>query len=130
MKTVKLPSAEHPITIDKNPNNVVVSVSGKVVADSMRTLILREGKYPPVLYIPRVDVDMAAFERSADTTYCPYKGDCNYFSVPAGGERSKNAAWTYEAPFEAVAVIRDHLAFYPDRVDAIVETPVQATVQS
>ncbi|MBR1216541.1 DUF427 domain-containing protein [Bradyrhizobium sp. U87765 SZCCT0131] len=130
MKSVKLPGVGHPITIDSNPNRVVVSVSGKVVANSTRTLILREATYPPVLYIPRADVDMTAFERSADTTYCPYKGDCNYFSVPAGGERSRNAAWTYEAPFEAVAVIRDHLAFYPDRVDAIVETPVQDAVPS
>lgn len=130
MKSVKLPGVGHPITIDSNPNRVVVSVSGKVVANSTRTLILREATYPPVLYIPRADVDMAALERSADTTYCPYKGDCNYFSVPAGGERSRNAAWTYEAPFEAVAVIRDHLAFYPDRVDAIVETPVQDAVPS
>jgi uncharacterized protein (DUF427 family) len=52
---------------------------------------------------------------------CPYKGDCAYFSIPAGGERSINAVWSYEEPSAAVAAIKGHLAFYPDRVDAIEE---------
>ncbi len=82
-------------------------------------LTLQEAAYPPVLYLPRADVDMAQLERTAHATYCPYKGDCAYYSVPAGGERAVNAVWTYEQPYEAVAAIRDHVAFYPDRVDSI-----------
>jgi uncharacterized protein (DUF427 family) len=62
-------------------------------------------------------------EPSAHTTYCPYKGDCEYFSIPSAGERAMNAVWTYEAPYEAVAAIRSYLAFYPQRVDAIEESP-------
>jgi uncharacterized protein (DUF427 family) len=60
-------------------------------------------------------------ERTQHATYCPYKGDCAYYSIPSGGQRSLNAVWTYEAPFAAVEVIKDHLAFYPDRVDAVEE---------
>jgi len=60
---------------------------------------------------------MALLERSAHATYCPYKGDCAYYSIPAGGESSVDAVWTYEDPYPAVAVIKDYLAFYPDRVD-------------
>ena len=74
-----------------------------------------------MLYVPRADVDMSLLERTDHGSYCAYKGDCNYYSIPAGGERSVNAVWTYEAPFDAVAVIKDYLAFYPDRVDAIEE---------
>src|SRR5258708_39261604 len=70
-------------------------------------------------YIPRRDVDMAALTRSEHTTYCPYKGDASYHSIPAGGNRSVNAVWSYEAPFEAMAQIKDYVAFYPDRVDEI-----------
>ena len=88
-----------------------------------QTLTLREASYPPVQYIPRRDVDMALLVRTAHATWCPYKGDCSYFSVPAGGGRSVNAAWSYEAPHPAVAAIKDHVAFYPNRVDAISETP-------
>jgi uncharacterized protein (DUF427 family) len=120
-RPVKIPSPDHPITIAPHPKRVVVRLGGAVIADTTRALTLREANYPAVRYIPRADVDMAALERTDHGTYCPYKGEASYFSIPAGGARSVNAIWTYEAPFEAVAPIRDHLAFYPDRVDAIEE---------
>ena len=102
---------------------VIVSVASRVIADTREALTLREAHYQPVQYIPRKDVDMAQLERTDHTTYCPYKGDASYFSIPVGGERSGNAVWTYETPYAAVAGIKDHLAFYPDRVDAIEERP-------
>ena len=122
-KTIKIPGPAHPITIERNLKRVVVSIDGTVLADSRDALILREAGYRAVQYIPRKDVDMTLLERSAHATYCPYKGDCAYFSIPSGGERAINAVWTYEAPYDAVAAIRNHLAFYPDRVDAIEEHP-------
>lgn len=122
-KPVKQPGPDHPITIERNPARVVVSVAGKVVADSREALALREATYPAVQYIPRKDVDMSLLQRTDHATYCPYKGDCAYYSIPSGGERSANAVWTYEAPFAPVAEIKDHLAFYPDRVDALEERP-------
>jgi uncharacterized protein (DUF427 family) len=118
-RTIKIPGADHPITIERNEGRVVVTLDGRVIADTRQALTLREAAYPPVQYIPRKDVDMAALVRSETTTYCPYKGEAAYYSVPAGGERSVDAIWTYEAPYDAVAEIKDHLAFYPDRIDAI-----------
>ncbi len=70
-------------------------------------------------YAAIVKSNMAALTRSETTTYCPYKGEAAYFSIPAGGERSVDAIWTYEAPYDAVSAIKDHLAFYLDRIDAI-----------
>jgi uncharacterized protein (DUF427 family) len=122
-KPVKIPNADHPITIEPSATRVVVSVAGKVVADSTHALTLREAAYPPVFYIPRQDVDMALLARTDHSTYCPYKGDAAYYSIPAGGARAANAVWSYEAPFDAVAAIKDHVAFYPDRVDAIETKP-------
>jgi uncharacterized protein (DUF427 family) len=119
----KLPGPDHPITIAPNPARVVVSVAGRVIADTKAALTLREATYPAVLYIPRRDVDMALLHRTDHFTYCPYKGECAYYSIPLGGKRSVNAVWTYEHPFAAVAAIKDHLAFYPDRVEAIEERP-------
>lgn len=118
-KTVKIPGADHPITVEPNPARIVVKLGGKVIADTREALTLREAAYPAVLYIPRKDTDMTLLERTEHTTYCPYKGDCSYFSIPSGGERSVNSVWTYEHPYTAVAAIKDHLAFYPDRVDSI-----------
>jgi uncharacterized protein (DUF427 family) len=120
-KPIKIPGPDHPIAIERNPNRVVVRVAGRVVADTSEALTLREASYPAVQYVPRKDVNMMLLERAKHATYCPYKGDCAYFSIPLGGDRSTNAVWTYEAPYEAVSPIKDHLAFYPDRVDAIEE---------
>jgi uncharacterized protein (DUF427 family) len=118
-KPVKVPGPDHPISVERNSGRVVVSVAGRVIADTREALTLREAHYPAVQYIPRKDVDMTLLSRTDRTTYCPYKGDAAYFSIPAGRERSIDAVWSYETPFTAVAGIRGHLAFYPDRVDAI-----------
>jgi uncharacterized protein (DUF427 family) len=126
-KPMKIPAPDHPITITLNPKRVIVSVAGRIVAATRDALTLREAGYPPVQYIPRKDVDMSLLQRTDHATYCPYKGDCAYYSIPSGGERSVNAVWTYEATYPAVAAIRDYVAFYPDRVDAIEERANQAT---
>jgi uncharacterized protein (DUF427 family) len=103
---------------------VIVSIAGQVIADTRDALTLRESTYPPVQYIPLKDVDMSLLEPTDHSTYCPYKGDCAYYSIPIGGDKSVNAVWTYEVPFAAVAEIRDHFAFYPDRVDEIALQPL------
>lgn len=124
-KEVKIPGPDHPITIAPACGGVRVTVAGKVIAQSSRALILEEGGYPPVFYIPREDADMSLLERTPHYSYCPYKGDCSYFSIPAGGAESEFAVWTYEEPYDAVASIRNYLAFYPTRVDAIEFEPAQ-----
>ena len=123
IKTVKIPGPDHPISVERDAGHVVVKVAGRVVADTKEALSLREASYPPVHYIPRKDVDMTLLKRTDHSTYCPYKGDCSYFSIPDGADRSVNAVWTYETPYPAVAAIKDYLAFYPSRVDVIEETP-------
>ena len=122
-RPVKIPGPDHPIAVTPARGRVTVIAAGRTMADTRAALILKEAAYPPVYYIPRKDVDMARLQRTTHQTYCPYKGECNYYSIPLGGERSVNAVWTYEAPYAAVAEIKDHLAFYPDRVDAIEERP-------
>lgn len=116
---MKVPGPEHPITVEPNPKRVVVRLGGRAIADSTHALTLREASYPPVQYIPRSDVDMNALSRSSHTTHCPYKGDANYYSIGIDGREVANAVWTYETPFPAVSAIREYLAFYPNRVDAI-----------
>jgi uncharacterized protein (DUF427 family) len=120
-KRVLQPGPDHPITVTPNPGRIMVEVLGKRLADTRRALTLQEAAYPPVQYIPREDVDMALLQRTDHASYCPYKGDCSYFSIPALGERGANAVWSYEHPYPAVAEIRDHLAFYPDRVKITAE---------
>uniref|UniRef100_B0SWR6 DUF427 domain-containing protein n=1 Tax=Caulobacter sp. (strain K31) TaxID=366602 RepID=B0SWR6_CAUSK len=120
-RPIKIPGSDHPITITPNPKRVIVTLGGKTIADTRDALTLKEASYPAVQYIPRKDVDMALLARTDHATYCPYKGEASYFSIPSGGERSVNAIWTYESAYPSVAAIQDHLAFYPDRVDGITE---------
>ena len=122
-KPILQPSPSHPITITANPARVVVSVGGRVVADSQRALTLREAAYPPVQYVPIADVDRSLLERTDTATYCPFKGDASYYTVTVDGKQAVDAVWFYESPYPAVAEIKDHVAFYPDRVDSIVEEP-------
>jgi uncharacterized protein (DUF427 family) len=118
-KPVLEPGPDHPITITPNHDRVIVTVAGKVVADTRNALTLQESTYPPVQYVPLSDVDQSALERTTTETYCPYKGDASYYSISVDGDKAVDAVWEYQDPRPAVAEIKGHVAFYPDRVDAI-----------
>ena len=90
-REIKIPGPDHPITISRAGVTVRVTVAGEVVAQSTRALRLEEKGYPPVYYVPREDADMSLLVRTKHYTYCPYKGDCTYYSIPIGGERSEYA---------------------------------------
>ena len=96
---------------------VRVELGGEAVADSARTLLLREASYPPVHYFPREDVRMDLLVRTGHTTRCPYKGVASYWTVEAGGRAAENAVWSYEHPIPGMAGIAGYLAFYRDRMD-------------
>jgi uncharacterized protein (DUF427 family) len=108
---------EHRITTDRDDARVQVVVRGEVIADTRNAIALKEGDYPIVYYVPRKDVKMDRLVRTSHTTYCPFKGHASYYSLARGSE---NAVWSYEQPYDEVAVIKERLAFYPDKVDSIV----------
>jgi uncharacterized protein (DUF427 family) len=118
-RPVLQPGPNHPISIEPLGRRVTVVVAGQTIAESDKALRSARSRVSAGDLYPasgRPDGPAGA-ERSQ--FLCPYKGDASYFSIPAGGSRSVDAVWTYEAPYEAVSEIKDHLAFYPDRVDAI-----------
>jgi len=109
--------SDHPITITPFEGRVRVGWRGRDIVDTTHALTLKEHVYPPVFYVPRADADMSVFARTLRETTCPYKGVANYFSLRAGETVDENVVWTYETPKSGVQAIRDHLAFYPDRVE-------------
>lgn len=116
---MKRPGPDHPITISQEGTRIRVVFAGRTVADTTRALTLKEARYPSVYYVPRADADMSLLTPTAHVTHCPYKGDASYFTISADGREAVNAVWSYEAPYPDVAGIKEHLAFYPDRVDEI-----------
>ncbi|HEY3675426.1 MAG TPA: DUF427 domain-containing protein [Candidatus Tumulicola sp.] len=114
------PHPGHPISVEPTKGRVVVKAGGKKIAESRNALSLREASYPVVHYIPLADVDSDFIVGSDHETHCPYKGVASYHSIVVDGTNGENAIWTYRDPYEAVAEIKDHVAFYPDRVEVIV----------
>jgi uncharacterized protein (DUF427 family) len=106
------------IAIRPAGGRVRVTFNGELIAESRDALVLEEGKYQPVYYLPRKDVKMERLIRTSHTSHCPHKGDATYYSL-ANGRTARNAVWSYEQPLAQVQAIKDHLAFYPDKVDSI-----------
>jgi uncharacterized protein (DUF427 family) len=130
-RTVLLPTAEHPITITPTGKHVTVRVNGEVVAETDAALTLQESTYPAVQYVPLADVVGSVLRRSDNTTYCPYKGEANYYHVVTGASEATgkdtgasdtvdDAIWTYEQPYPAVGEIVGHVAFYANKADVTV----------
>jgi uncharacterized protein (DUF427 family) len=94
----------------------VVRAGGAVLGESTQALELSEGSHAPVIYFPRADLAMAFLEASDHTTHCSHKGDATYFDVVVKSGTLQNAGWSYETPNDDVARIKDHVAFYVDRI--------------
>lgn len=104
------------ITIEPAEGVWAVRAQGAVVGETRRALRLIEGDLPPVIYIPREDLQMVFFERSETTSSCPWKGKAVYFNLHGKSRVLPDVAWSYENPRPEVAAIAGHLAFYPDEV--------------
>jgi uncharacterized protein (DUF427 family) len=104
------------ITITAEPALLTARAGKTTLGQTKSALRLQEGRYPPVLYVPREDIDMNLLVKSSHTTTCPHKGRASYYSVKTPEGLLENAVWSYETPFDQVAEIAGHLAFYPDKV--------------
>jgi len=111
--------AGYEIRFERSSRRAWVEFNYEAVADSSRALILHETRHSPVCYFPREDVRLDLFEKTAQRTHCPFKGDASYWTLKVGGAVSENAAWSYDDPYDDALPIRGYLAFYPDRVGAV-----------
>lgn len=114
------------IRFETCPRRVRVEFNGAAVADSARALVLHETRHPPVFYFPRQDVRFDLFEKTAQRSHCPFKGDASYWTLKVGKAVSESAAWSYDDPYDDAAPIKGHLAFYPGRVGAIYDGEEEA----
>lgn len=120
-RPVHIPTADYPITVAPTGRRVTVRIGGQIVADTVDALTLREADRPAVQYVPMADVRGDLLSRTDTTTYCPFKGDAVYYRVTTpDGRVVDDAIWAYEQPFDAIAAIAGHVAFYPDKADITV----------
>ncbi|MBZ9808854.1 DUF427 domain-containing protein [Mesorhizobium sp. B292B1B] len=104
------------ITVEPYKGTVTVRAGDTVIASSTNAKVLTEAPYPAAFYIPFADIDFSKLSGTQSSTHCPYKGDASYWSVLPAGEAGKDAMWAYEQPFDEMAEIRNHGAFYASKV--------------
>ena len=107
-----------PPRVEPSTRRVRVVFNGVTVAETTRALRVLETSHPPVYYIPPEDVRMDHVRPSRRRTFCEFKGEARYYDLEVGGRVVEDAAWYYPRPVRAYEALRDHLAFYPGRVDA------------
>ena len=112
---------EHRVALEAKPGRVRALFAGETIADSTRAHLVVESRHEPVVYFPRGDVRMDLLEKVSDTTFCPFKGTASYWTIEVGGRKAASAVWSYEEPFDEVAELTNHMAFYLDRIDAMNE---------
>jgi len=106
-------------TFEPHSRRVRAEFSGAIIADSTRTVVVRETRLPAVFYFPRQDVRMDLLQPSANRSYCPFRGNASYWSVDVNGRREENIVWSYEDPLPEADRIRGYMAFYAERLDAL-----------
>jgi uncharacterized protein (DUF427 family) len=115
------PCRDQNIKISLTKGAVSVVFNGKTIASTSNALDLAEASYHPVIYVPLADVNSDFLQASTHTTHCPYKGDASYYSLVDGDKISKNAVWYYPVPCPLVEQIKDHVAFWGDDIEYVLE---------
>ena len=108
---------DYRVDLDPSAERVRVRFAGEVIADSEKTVWVRETRHDPVVYFPREDVSFEHLERTDHKTFCPFKGDASYWTIRVGDRLEENAVWSYEDPFDEVAGLKGCVSFYADRVE-------------
>lgn len=114
-------TSAHTITIEPAATRIRVAFAGETVADTTRALVLREAGLAPVFYFPPDQVRADLLTSTDLHTRCPFKGEASYWTVTVGDHRADCVVWGYPDPLPGVEEIRDHLAFFADRVEIIQE---------
>lgn len=109
----------HSVELIPQSAHVQVTALGAVIAKSSKTLRVEESRYPPVIYVPRSDVNFDYLKENDHSTYCPFKGEARYWNIRVGNDFLGNAVWGYDTPYDEVAALKDYVAFYGDKVDEI-----------
>ena len=110
---------DHRVDLLPEERRVRVTFGGTVIADSKRALRVEETGHGPVHYVPEKDVRLDLMHPTEHKTYCPFKGDCSYWTVAVDGGKAENAVWGYRAPYDEANGLAGHYAFYTSRVDSI-----------
>lgn len=121
---------DHRITLESLTGEFAVHRNGRELLRADRAVLLRESRYPPVLYLPFAAAHSEAFVASPHSTWCPFKGHARYWHLRDADGDVENAVWGYPEPFDEVADVLAHVAFYPQHVDLTVDAASRARIDT
>lgn len=104
---------DYRVDVRRVRNLVRVTRGEQVLAETTASLLVAEQDHGLVFYVPAADVRFDLLAPDDYTSRCPFKGQARYWRPSGGGEP---IAWEYHDPYPEVALIRDHIGFYQDRV--------------
>jgi len=109
-----------PPRIVADTREVIVKLGTTIVASTRHALRVLETASPPTFYLPTADIDMRLIEPAPGSSHCEWKGEARYFSVKGEHELLTAVGWSYPEPHPEYAALRDHLSFYPARIECTV----------
>ena len=116
---------QHSIKIHREKQTAVALYQGQILAKSVNAILLEEKGCQPVLYFPMKDIQTELLKQSESKSICPFKGEARYYSLAAQlkdeGLPAGDVAWLYPEVYDEVAQIAGHLAFYPEKIEILME---------
>ena len=107
-----------PPAVERSQHPVRIDFAGRTLASSTEALRVLETSHPPTIYVPPGDIDFSLLRDSGGQgTWCEFKGSARYLDAVADGRRVARVGWSYPDPTPGYEALRDHVAFYPGRVD-------------
>jgi uncharacterized protein (DUF427 family) len=107
-----------PPAVRPSERTVRIELAGRRLARSERALRVLETSHPPTIYVPRDDIELPLLsDSSRGATVCEFKGRARYLDAVIDGSRFEEVGWFYPDPSPGYESLRDHIAFYPGRVD-------------
>jgi uncharacterized protein (DUF427 family) len=119
-----------PPRVEPTSKRIRVIFNGVTIADTTRALRVLETSHPPSYYIPQHDIKMEHFTAIPRKTFCEFKGTASYWTIKVNNQEAVSAAWSYANPSKGYEAIKDHLAFYPGKMDACYVNEEKVTPQA
>jgi len=119
--TYYFPEADVREDVLASSRHVLVVCEGTTLAESRNSRLLFETGLPARVYLPKTHVRMDLLKPSQTVTHCPYKGQAEHWSLERGGTTVPDVAWSYRAPFAESQKVAGMLAFYPGKVELLVD---------
>ncbi|MEH6403569.1 MAG: DUF427 domain-containing protein [Sneathiella sp.] len=106
---------DHFVEIGLSKSSFELEFNGTVIASSSSVLKMTEKAHDDRYYFPKDHIDMTCLTATDHSTYCPFKGQAQYWTINVGDDALVNGVWGYAEPYEECLELVDHVCFYLEK---------------